>query len=75
MQANIKFKIVDIAVEALGHFCNLWLGVPFQEAGIRWEETKSTGCLKYKLSILTFETKELQSKVRLERAQGYKEIR
>jgi hypothetical protein len=46
LQANIKFKIVDIAVEALGHLCDLWLGVPSQEAGIRWKETKSTGCFK-----------------------------
>jgi hypothetical protein len=42
LQANIKFKTVDIGVEAFGHLRDLRVGVPLQEAGISWKETGST---------------------------------
>jgi hypothetical protein len=41
LQANIKFKIVDIGVEAFGHLRDLRVRVPLQEAGISWKETES----------------------------------
>jgi len=37
LQANIKFKIVNIAVKVLSSLCNLGVGVPFQETGIGYE--------------------------------------
>jgi hypothetical protein len=38
LQANIKFKIVNIAVKVLSSLCNLGVGVPFQESGIGYKE-------------------------------------
>jgi len=46
LQADIKFKIVDIEVETFGHLRDLRVRVPFQEARISWKEMESTRCFK-----------------------------
>jgi hypothetical protein len=34
LQASIKFEVINIVVETLGGFCNLRVGIQFQETGI-----------------------------------------
>jgi hypothetical protein len=41
LQSSIKFKIINIAIEALGGLRNLRVGIPFQEAGISCKKMES----------------------------------
>jgi len=40
LQSSIQFKIINIAIEALGGLRNLRVRIPFQETGISYKKTE-----------------------------------